>query len=77
MSKHPDQLTVGEASRLLGIPRRTIIHNIRAGNIRVTDKLPGRNGAYLLDAGAVEQYALDLAREHEARARTIREAVAS
>ena len=77
MSKHDKGLTVGEASQLTGIPRRTITHNINAGTLPAADKLPGRNGAYLLDPGAVKQFALDLAREHENRARAIRAAVES
>ena len=70
-------LSVTQAARLSGISRSTLQRAVDAGQLPTVGKLPGRRGAYLLDPGAVEQYALDLAREHEARARTIREAVAS
>lgn len=47
-------ITVSEAARRLGRPRRTIQRWVQDGRLPIVDKLPGVRGAYLISATEVD-----------------------
>lgn len=61
MPKTNPLIGVREASYLLDTDKQTVIRWINRGDLRVVHKLPGKNGAILLDRAAVEKLAARLA----------------
>lgn len=49
-------LTTGQIMKRSGYVRETICLAVREGRLEAAGKLPGRNGAYLFTAAAVEEW---------------------
>lgn len=51
---HGELIGTGEAARILGVNRATVVRWVEAGNLRTVGKLPGRLGGHLFDRGYIE-----------------------
>jgi len=51
---HGELIGTGEAARILGWSRATVVRHADAGTLRTVGKLPGTLGGYLYDRGYIE-----------------------
>jgi excisionase family DNA binding protein len=57
MSETYAPMTATEVADLLGLPRRTIQRQAKAGQLPTIGKLPGSRGAYLFDRDSIVERA--------------------
>jgi excisionase family DNA binding protein len=53
MTENKQPMTATEVATVLGLPRRTIQRQAKAGDLPTIGKLPGSRGAYLFDRDAI------------------------
>lgn len=69
-------VSIAEVAEITGLDAQRISRMIRAGDLEVAHKLPGRTGAYLIARPVAVALAERLAAEAEERAERIRTALA-
>lgn len=66
MRKHVDYIGVRDAAKIVDRTQLTVLRWIKIGKLPIVGRLPGPNGAYLLDRAEVEKLAAELAAEASA-----------